>query len=213
MSFAYFRKIAPSILHGSILDYGCNEGVFLSKQDYLFNHNLYTGLDVNFNAISCAKIKFPKAEFLYWDCYNSMYNPTGNKNIRLSLGKKFQNIISYSVFTHTTEEDMLLRLSELFDHCEDNGAIYFSFCDIEDQTTINFFKNKRIQEFGHCDLIEVTDRLYLGNSSVVDNPVDGQLFLTFYQREYLLKILSKYKVKFVSSGLNDYFQTCAIVSK
>ena len=45
-------------------------------------------------------------------------------------------IISYSVFSHTTAEDMLELIDHLFTYLKNNGKIYFTYCNIDNNFSV-----------------------------------------------------------------------------
>jgi hypothetical protein len=210
-NFSYFKCIDEKIIQGTLLDYGCNIGSFLETREVDYDISLYTGIDVLKEAIEQARYLYPKAEFFHFDDYNAMYNPTGIKNLKLSLNKSFDNIIAYSVFTHTTEDEMKNRIDDLFNYCK--NKIYFSFCDIEDSKVTNFFYRKRIKDFGTCDPIISNDKLYLIDNKKGDRPIDNKMFLAFYNKKYLASLFPHYHIEFKNPKFTINFQTCAIVSK
>jgi len=210
-TFTYFKKIDHSIVQNSLLDYGCNIGSFLESRDDNYDLSLYTGIDVLSEAIVQAKILYPKAEFIHFNDYNAMYNSKGVKNLNLEINKTFTNIIAYSVFTHTTSEEMQYRIDNLFNYCK--NKLFFSFCDIDDIKTTLFFYKKRIKDFGTCDAIIAKDKFYLVDNKKADHPIDNKLFLVFYNKNYLANLFTKYNIEFLNPRVSTNFQTCAVLSK
>jgi hypothetical protein len=210
-TFTYFKKIDSLITKGSVLDYGCNIGSFLESRDKDYDLSLYTGIDVLEEAIEKAKTLYPQAEFIHFNDYNAMYNSKGVKNLNLDLNKSFDNIIAYSVFTHMTSEEMQYRIDNLFNFC--NNKLFFSFCDIDDVKTTYFFYQKRIKDFGSCDVISASDKLYLVDNKKAYEPIDDKLLLVFYKKNYLASLFPKYNIQFANPNITSNFQTCAILSK
>ena len=213
-SYNYFKKFKADIDQGPILDYGSNWGLFLETAQEKFDQRLYTGIDVDLEAIIYGRTKFPHASFIHYNAYNHMYNPMGKKNLSLPITKKFKTIISYSVFTHTTQEDFLTRVEELYQFLDNDGQMLISYCDVEHSYTTNFFYKKRIKDFGTCDRFDTQKNVtYLVDNEILDQPKDNKLLLTLYRTDYLAKILSKYKVSFEKSSDLKTFQSCIIIKK
>jgi SAM-dependent methyltransferase len=214
-TFKYFSSLHPDIINGTVLDYGSNYGNFLASAGSKFKQENYTGIDVDLSAIESGKERFPDAEFIHYNAFNYMYNPTGLENLDIPITKKYDTVISYSVFTHTSEEDFLNRLAQLFTFVVPGGKILFTFCDPEDNTIVNFFTQKRIKTFGRCDNISSSTKLYLIDADIKSIPDVNKLLLTFYNREYLKSILGKYNVSIhnAPSGCRNCFQSCVMLQK
>jgi hypothetical protein len=214
-TFKYFSSIHTSIANGTVLDYGSNYGTFLASAGSKFKQENYTGIDVDSSAIGLGKKQFPNAEFIHYNAFNHMYNPTGLENLNLPITKTYDTVISYSVFTHTSEEDFLNRLEQLFTFVTLGGSILFTFCDPDDTTTVNFFTQKRIKIFGKCDSIKTSTKLYLIDAEIQSIPDVNKMLITFYNREYLKSILSKYNVSIHNAPLGcvNCFQTCVMLQK
>ena len=214
-TFKYFSSLYPNITNSTVLDYGSNHGNFLASAGSKFDQKNYTGIDVDLSAIESGKEQFPNAEFIHYNAFNHMYNPTGLENLDLPITKKYDTIISYSVFTHTSEEDFLDRLEQLFAFVVPGGRILFTFCDPEDTTTINFFTRKRIKTFGKCDIISTSSKLYLIDAEIKFIPEIDKMLITFYNKEYLKSILSKYSISIHTAPLGclNCFQSCVMLQK
>jgi SAM-dependent methyltransferase len=214
-TFKYFSSIHPNIINGTVLDYGSNYGTFLASAGGKFKQENYTGIDVDFDAIQSGKEQFPNAEFIHYNSFNHMYNPTGLENLNLPITKKYDTVISYSVFTHTSEEDFLDRLEQLFALVVPGGSILFTFCDPDDTTTVNFFTQKRIKTFGKCDSIRTSTKLYLIDADIKSIPDVDKMLITFYNKEYLKSILRKYNVSIHSAPPRclNCFQSCVMLQK
>jgi len=214
-TFKYFSSIHTNIANGTVLDYGSNYGTFLASAGGKFKQENYTGLDIDSSAIALGKEQFPNAEFIHYNAFNHMYNPTGLENLNLPITKTYDTVISYSVFTHTSEEDFLNRLEQLFALVAPGGSILSTFCDPDDTTTVNFFTKKRINRFGKCDSIRTSTKLYLIDAEIKSIPDVDKMLITFYNREYLKSILSKYTVSIhpAPPGCLNCFQSCVMIKK
>lgn len=214
-TFKYFSSIHPGISNGTILDYGSNSGTFLKSAGPNIAENNYTGIDVDKSAVIAGQQLFPTAKFIHYDTFNHMYNPTGVTNSPLPIFKKYDTIISYSVFTHTTEEDMLYRIDELYSLLSPTGTLMFTYLNTASKVVCNYFSNKRIQNFGFCDNIVTTTKLYLVDATIQLEPEEGKMLATFYNTEYLKSILSKYKTVSYDcpDGCYNCIQDCIVIKK
>lgn len=214
-TFKYFSSLHPNIINGTVLDYGSNYGNFLASAGNKFKQENYTGIDVDFDAIQSGKEQFPNAEFIHYNSFNHMYNPNGIENLDIPVTKTYDTIISYSVFTHTSEEDFLNRLEQLCKLVAPGGKILFTFCDPDNPIIVNFFTQKRIRMFGRCDNILTSTKLYLVDADIKSIPDVNKMLITFYNREYLKSILSKYDVSIHNAPLDclNCFQNCVILKK
>lgn len=112
----------------SILDYGCNQGNYINTAHNFIDPTQYLGIDIMEIAINNAIKLHPNYEFIHYDKWHQAYNPSGNKNLKVTdiVFKKFDIIICYSVFTHTTFEQTKVELSELQQLLTPNGIILFT---------------------------------------------------------------------------------------
>jgi len=215
-SYTYFKRINPEIDKGLLLDYGSNYGGFLKNSQGLFDQKQYTGIDVDNGALDEGRKLFPNATFIHYNGYNCAYNPNGVKNLKPNLNQKYSNIISYSVFTHTTEDDMLDTVRWLYDHLEPGGKLMATFCSehniraIMYKTKNKFYTFKKFNWFDKLNVFYVSDNL-----DNVESPVVGKMTFTFYKLNYLKSILSNYDVEFFNAplGIKNTFQECFVITK
>lgn len=115
----------------SILDFGCNQGNFLSSAEKFIQENNYIGIDLNQNSINAARLKFPRHNFIHYNKWHRSYNPSGHKDLLADsfLNKKFDVIILYSVFTHLTIAEAVNELEILKKILNPNGKILFTIWD------------------------------------------------------------------------------------
>lgn len=214
-TFTYFSTMKSSLRNGTILDYGCNYGSFLESSNKKFKNENYTGIDVDIDALKVGKKLFPGAKFIHYDGFNPMYNPDG-KSDKPILNKKYDNIISYSVLTHTTEEDMIESLKWLYEYLNPGGSILASILTLDNKIATKFFYNKRVFMYGSCDDIVGNNVVYLEKNKIVETPCGGEMLLSFYDREYLKKILLTHFQNvniFNSRGGSGCFQNCIVINK
>lgn len=213
-SYDYFCKLNNGPIKGSVLDYGSNYGQFLESSQNRFPHELYTGIDVDNEALVEGRKIFPNAQFIHYDKHNFMYNQQGKKDLWPNIDTVFDYIVSYSVITHTTIEDMLETLTWLYSKLKTNGKMFISYLDSQNQRAMNFFYQKRIKIFGNCDKINTSDYIYLVDNKTSKIPSNG-MFLTFYHKVYLKTILSQFNVRLEQSKdiSGGCFQDCIIITK
>lgn len=214
-TFKYFKRLHPSITQGSVLDYGSNYGTFLDSSQGQFPEENYTGIDVDKEALDEGLKLFPKAKFIWYDGYNPVYNPNGTEET-YNFEKQYDTIISYSVFTHTSKEDMCNKIEWLYNYLKPGGTMLSTWLDIDSKPSTNFFYKKRIQEYGSCDLIETSDYTYLlDNKCSKTIEFDIKFLLSFYKKDYLQNLLKDYQPLLVNafSDIPSCFQSCIIIRK
>ena len=214
-TYKYFKTFNPDIDNGLLLDYGCNYGTFLESSNGAFNQTQYTGIDVDAQAVNHGRQMFPDAQFIHYNGYNAMYNPSGENKSQLTFNSKFQNVISYSVLTHTSITDMMETIEWLYGLTKPGGTLMLTFLNVDDPTTNNFFTQKRISRYGSCDPITTDTYTYLINNKLSKNIQPASHVLLFFKIEYLKECLSKYDVEIYDAppNINGCFQSCIIIYK
>ena len=214
-TFNYFKILHPDIIKGSVLDYGSNYGMFLDSSKGNFSQSTYTGIDVDYEAIKSGKNQFPLARFIHYNRYNHVYNPSGTIGEIPQLDESFDTVISYSVFTHASVEDMLEMIAWLYDRTKVGGKLLLSWLDIDNKDTTEFFYNKRKQSLGYCESIITDDYIYLNDNKLSKQIEETTWSLLFFKKDYLSKILFDYNYKIVSAPKNveGCFQSCIIIYK
>ena len=214
-TFEYFRRLKPTIANGNVLDYGSNYGTFLESSKKQFPEDMYTGIDVDQEAIDEGKRLFPNASFICYDGYNAVYNSSGKESV-IDLPDTYDTIVSYSVFSHTSKEDMLEKINWLYTSLKPNGTILATWLDVDVRAVKDFFYRKRLMDYGSCDKIITDDFIYLNDnrcSKIVES--DIQFLLAFYKKDFLKDLLSNYNVTLVDSfpDISGCFQSCMIIQK
>jgi len=188
-SYSYFANYIKPTNQSKILDFGSNWGNFLNSSPAWLEKSNYTGIDVDQEAIEEGRKKFPQANWYWYNRYNPVYNPTGEK-ILPQLNETFDFIISYSVFTHMDIEDTLEVLDYLYSLLNPGGSICFSYCNIDRQECVDWFRVRR----ENCDQIPSQDYVYLiNNKTSLVSPSERVIhFVSFYKTEWLLDKLAKF---------------------
>jgi hypothetical protein len=215
-SYTYFNRINSNINNGFLLDYGSNYGMFLDSSKGQFNHTLYTGIDIDDSSLVEGRKMFPTANFIHYNGFNCTYNPTGIKGLRPILDKKFSNIISYSVFTHTTEDDMLDSVKWLYDQLEVDGKLIASFCSVDNSRAVKYVTREQYTSLESFEWFDSHKVIYLfGNMSKVDYPELNKMHFTLYDLDYLKTLLSEYNIEFFDAPTDvlNCFQECFCITK
>ena len=207
----YFSNYLEWNTEQTILDFGSNCGNLLLSNK-IINDNQYTGIDVYKKAIDIGGRLRPNANWIWYNRFNPVYNPTGDK-VLPKIDKKFDMIISYSVFTHTTADDMVEMIEHLFTYLKDGGSIYFTYCNIKNKPLVNWFRNRRSPT---CDEVpDDKDFVYLTDDRITtDYPSEKCVhFVSFYNEEWLTRLLSKFNpISYAPPG-GKWLQDCIVLTK
>jgi len=133
-------------LNCRVLDIGCGMGRLPIGIIRIIGEVDYTGIDVdNFSIYWCRRFisKYhPSFKFHHLSVYNERYNEKGTKideNFRFDFADSSVDIIYlFSVFSHTTEEDMRIYLKEFERILHENGFIFFTAFVEENVPDITF---------------------------------------------------------------------------
>jgi hypothetical protein len=217
-SYQYFSRLNPLINSGFLLDYGSNYGMFLDSSQGQFDQTLYTGIDIDNVALEEGRQQFPDAEFIHYDGYNCAYNPDGVKELRPRLDKKYTTIISYSVFTHTTEDDLVASVAWLYDQLETNGKLMATFCSIDNTRAVKYCtgnKFETLESFKWFDAHKDSTIYLYGDPENVDKPTPGAMTFTFYNLDYLKSLLASYSIEFFGAPTDvlNCIQECFVITK
>ncbi len=128
--FAYFDKQlgGPDWREKQVLDFGGNVGNFLKESG--IDPEKYWCIDVLPEAIAQARREMPEAHWIWYDRYNISFHPQGSKTAPLpDLGRRFDYILAYSVFTHTDVDEMRHIVKSLALLLKPEGLLAFTFID------------------------------------------------------------------------------------
>jgi 2-polyprenyl-3-methyl-5-hydroxy-6-metoxy-1,4-benzoquinol methylase len=209
----YFEKIIP-LSNKKILDFGCNHGNFLTKN---FNGD-YTGLDVIKDIIIENKKKWPEHKWIHYENYNPQYAPNQITK-ELILPEKYDAILAFSVFTHTSFIEYKNTIEKLKKYLNINGKILTTYISIKNiQAIEKMFENRRDLFYNKEEII--LQRMHNANtySFMIDlktnefndfkNQIDlpkvtsNKYFITLYDDEWLQNML-KGNVIDVTNNFND----------
>lgn len=133
-------------LNSRVLDIGCGLGRLPIGIIRIIGEIDYTGIDVDNTSINWCK-RFigkyhPSFKFHHINVYNERYNNKGikiDRDFRFDLTDSSVDIIYlFSVFSHTTEEDMRIYLKEFNRILNENGFIFFTAFVEENVPEITF---------------------------------------------------------------------------
>jgi hypothetical protein len=191
--FAYFDKQLghPNWRGKRVLDFGGNKGNLLLDPACTIRHQDYYCLDVIGEAIEEGRKTFPDANFIHYDRYNCSFNPEGVRELPVpDLGVEFDFILAYSVFTHTTFEEMKELVAQLRQH---GRTVAFTFIDPQWNGNLRWRLEKhnpqdRVEtllsrEMQWCSLVNGTE-LYVNSSGVFDFQ-DCMTYNVYYTEDFM----------------------------
>ena len=130
--FTYFStQLGDTNWHGkNVLDFGGNVGNILLDPNSTIDPERYWCLDVDKESVEQGKASFPRSHWHFYDRYSFFFNPNGTRSLPLpDLDQSFTYIVAFSVFTNTSETDMLELVDELKAKLTPGGALAFTFID------------------------------------------------------------------------------------
>ena len=185
----------------TILDYGGNRGNLLYNSNSMIQEENYTSVDITLDCIEAGKKEFPNAEFIYYNCYNYMYNHNGIYDLPFPNITNKDYIFAYSVFSHT-DFNTMLKTVQWFKTINPKKII-FSYLNINNEKIENYFYNKRINQYGSCvDFRNSNDNfLYLiDNDLIIKNKFklekkDCKQFIALYDTNWLIQKFKEHDIK------------------
>jgi SAM-dependent methyltransferase len=130
--FSYFDQQLgyPDWGSKTVLDFGGNQGNLLMDRNCTIRDARYYCLDVLKEALEEGRKTHPEAHWVHYDRYNRSFNPGGAKDLAIpDMGVEFDIIVAFSVFTHTTREEMHSLVKELLALLAPGGVLAFTFSD------------------------------------------------------------------------------------
>lgn len=172
--FRFFDVILrkPDWENKKVLDVGGNCGNFIL--DCIENSvgpkpSDYYSLDVNKDALAYGETLCPEANWHHHNAFNHVYNPTGQHQLSFPYeDDSFDFVIAYSVYSHTTFEQLLFDVGEMRRVCKDDGMIAFTFVDLQG---IPWFLEKRLGDYPDrpCVTLEEIEGCLLDYKYLVDS--------------------------------------------
>ena len=169
----------------TILDFGGSFGNLIISSNGKIQEKNYTCLDVDKIALAEGQENFPNAKWIWYNRHNVMYNPAGNDEWP-ELGT-YDLIFSYSVFTHSSYEDLVKTVSYLKTLLNKNGEIYISYASQFNKPLIDWLTNKRVRDYKNFDDIVPNNKyIYIKDNKVTDTiPNQCDHFFTLYDDNFL----------------------------
>ena len=130
--FTYFStQLGDTNWHGkNILDFGGNIGNILKDPNSTIDPERYWCLDVDQDSVDQGRLEFPRSHWVFYNRYSFFFNPQGTRSLPLpALDETFTYIVAFSVFTNTSETDMLELVDDLKKVLQPGGALAFTFID------------------------------------------------------------------------------------
>jgi len=222
--FAYFNEQLdyPDWTNKLVLDFGGNKGNLLLDPSCAIRHQDYYCLDVVSEAIEEGRRTFPEAHWVHYDRYNRSFNPDGKPDLPVpDLHLRFDFILAYSVFTHTTFEEMKDLVGQLEKFLAPGGTLAFTFIDphwhsnlqwrLERSNTPNV--DSLVAEAAKanwCSLINGAE-LYVNSSGPWTLTAETcATYNVFYTEEFLRRQFPRVDVRL---PVNNEMQHCAILRK
>ena len=187
-----------------VLDFGGNIGNVLHHPDSTIEHENYWCIDVSRDAIDAGTKAAPKAHFVFYDRYNPEYNPLGKKALPLPISEAaFDFILALSVFTHTSESEMIDFVYQLRRLLNSGGRLAFTFldphytpadsqvsnlkyyCEQRLATPALFDRADQFQDLRSCTIAD--GKLKINDSPAISDTHETE-YLVFYTTQYLRTI-------------------------
>lgn len=234
--FSYFDvQLGSPVWKGNpVLDFGGNEGNLLMDHDCTIDPEHYYCIDVLEEALAEGRKRFPTAHWIHYNRYNCSFNPEGVHDLPVpDLGVKFKMILAYSVFTHTTREDMHSIVDDLLKHLAPDGTLAFTFIDphfhpwpdryegnsLRWRLEKSFKANPRVDVEGlmeqskgvdWCTLVD-GDRLHVNSNGIWSDEVQQCLtYNVFYTSEFLQH---EFPHATIQPPVNGEMQHCCLIRK
>jgi len=223
--FAYFDEQLghPDWASKSVLDFGGNKGNLLRDPSVKIQQHDYYCVDVVREAIEIGREAFPGAHWIHYDRYNRSFNPDGVVDLPVpDLGLRFDFILAYSVFTHTTFAEMKDLVAQLETFLAPGGTLAFTFIDPHWRANLEWRLRRSNDESavesilaqakgaGWCSLVNGRE-LYINSSGPWNLSSDACATYNVYYTERFLR--QQFPRADVRRPVNDEMQHCAILRK
>lgn len=232
--FSYFDQQLdhPDWSSIAVLDFGGNAGNLLLNPDCTIRHENYYCLEVLREALEEGQKRFPRAHWIHYDRFNCSFNPEGDPGLPIpDIGVEFEIILAYSVFTHTTREEMHDLVKQLRARLVPGGALAFTFIDHQwnpwpetyDGNNLKWRLEKArevnpavdmaglLEESRHahwCALVNGAE-LYVENNGVWESkPQTCLSYNVFYTVEFLQREFPESEIR---PPVNNEMQHCCII--
>ena len=234
--FAFFNRQLdyPDWCGQAVLDFGGNSGSLLLNPDCTIRPEDYYCVDVIPQALEEGRKRFPQAHWVHYNRYNCSFNPEGIDGLPIpDMGIEFGMILAYSVFTHTTRDEMKELVEQLQARLAPGGSLAFTFIDPHFTAWPEAYKGnnlkwrlERVRETNPsvdveglmehsrgaawCALVDGT-QLYVDDNGVWSN--EAQTCMTydvFYTAEFLQR---EFSLTAIRPPVNGEMQHCCIIRR
>ena len=220
--FAYFDKQLdhPDWRGKSVLDFGGNRGNLLLDPACQIRPRDYYCVDVIKDAISDGRSMFPDAHWAHYDRYNCSFNPEGVVELPVpDFGCDFDIILAYSVFTHTTLEDMHGLVPQLESKLAPDGTLAFTFIDPHWQENLKWRLERSHPEVDRSEVLDhgsnarwcslVNGELFIESNGQWSNESEScQTYHVFYSEAFMREQFPRAMIR---PPVNGEIQHCCIV--
>ena len=222
--FAYFDEQLdhPDWSNKLVLDFGGNKGNLLRDLSCVISASNYYCIDVISEAIEEGRRTFPGAHWHHYDRYNRSFNPRGVPDLPVpDLGLRFDFILAYSVFTHTTFAEMKDLVAQLEQLLASGGTLAFTFIDPFYQNNLAWRVEKsqgletesllaRASSADWCSLVNGTE-LFVNSSGPWNIRSEAcATYNVYYSESFLRRQFPRAEIR---SPVNGETQHCAILRK
>jgi hypothetical protein len=222
--FAYFDEQLdhPDWDGKLVLDFGGNRGSILLDPTCQIQPRDYYGVDVIKDAIEGGRRTFPEAHWAHYDRYNCSFNPEGVVDLAVpDFGTEFDIILAYSVFTHTTLEEMHDLVSQLRAKIVSGGKLAFTFIDPHWENNLKWRLERSQPEAGvdsllersrdarWCSLVNGTDLYVEGNGEWSNEADSCMTYHVFYTEAFMREQFPQARIR---PPVNGEMQHCCIMS-
>ena len=234
--FSYFsRQVGSRSWRGkSVLDFGGNVGNILHDPKSTIEQPHYWCIDVVRDAIDEGRARYPSSHWVHYDRYCFFFNPHGVPGLPLPpLGRTFDYIVAYSVFTNTSRADMLDLVAQLESLLAAGGTLAFTYIDPHfrpwplRRRATNFqwrLKHdhpeprsaeardmlRRVRKAEWCMLVNGRD-LYVEEETLRPYaPEEQQTCHVFYSTRYMKKLFPHAAIR---RPVNREMQHCCVITK
>ena len=222
--FAYFDEQLdhPDWSDKFVLDFGGNRGNFLHDPACAIPHRNYYCLDVLSDAVDEGSRDFPAAHWVHYNRYNRSFNPQGVKDLPVpDLEVKFDFVVAYSVFTHTTFEEMKDLIAQLEARLAPGGSLAFTFIDPHYNNNLRWRLTKRpgldidriLAQAGAadwCSLVNGTELYVNSNGPWTARAEDCATYNVYYSTSFLQREFPQAEIRL---PVNGEMQHCAVLRK
>jgi SAM-dependent methyltransferase len=225
--FAYFNVQLdyPDWSDKLVLDFGGNKGNLLRDPSCGIPQQNYYCLDVIREAIEEGRRDFPEAHWLHYDRYNRSFNPQGTPDLPVpDLGVQFDFILAYSVFTHTTFEEMKDLVAQLEALLAHGGTLAFTFIDPHWRSNLEWRLRRshgldrldvegvlaQAKDADWCSLVNGTELFVNSNGPWHVSSEACATYNVYYTEAFLQRQFLRAEIRW---PVNNEMQHCAILRK